>query len=156
MFPLRTGSLSKYRFKLLETKTYKERPTHRISFEPIVRKEKCIDVVKEYEDKDCDNEIWKGEVYVDAGDLQPAHMFSELATKIPLVIRTVLGTNVHQTGFSATYRRVAPNVWFPVSYGTEFRLNLLFGYRRVITMALESYDFRRTVSDSNIQFETVR
>ena len=49
----------------------------------------------------------------------------------PLLVRVVPGGNIRQTGFAVSYQRVAENVWFPVSYGSEFRLDVLFGYKRV-------------------------
>jgi hypothetical protein len=65
----------------------------------------------------------------------------------------MLGTNLRQTGFNITYHRVAENVWFPVSYGSEFRLDVLFGYKRVVTMALTSSGFQRTSAGSTIHFQ---
>ena len=49
----------------------------------------------------------------------------------PLLVRGVPGGNIRQTGFAVSYQRVAENVWFPVSYGSEFRLDVLFGYKRI-------------------------
>jgi hypothetical protein len=66
----------------------------------------------------------------------------------------VLFRSLRQTGFAVSYARVAPNVWFPATYGTEFRLDVLFGYKRVITLALDSSDFQRTDAKSEIRFQT--
>jgi hypothetical protein len=69
-------------------------------------------------------------------------------------VRAVFGSNLRQSGFAVTYQRLAENVWFPVSYGTEFRLDVLFGYKRVITLSLESVNFKRTEADTSIEFHT--
>ena len=52
-----------------------------------------------------------------------------------------------------SYLRVAPNVWFPSTYGTEFKLDLLFGYKRVITLALDSSEFKKTSTSSEVKFQ---
>jgi hypothetical protein len=56
-------------------------------------------------------------------------------------------------GFQLTYQRVAPGVWFPVSYGTEFYLKLFHLYKRTITLSMVNSDFRQVSSDSTIRFE---
>ena len=68
--------------------------------------------------------------------VRPLGIDSQLAFKIPWGIRVFLGTNLSQTGFSVNYQRVAENVWFPVTYGTEFRVSVLFRYKRTITLFL--------------------
>ena len=44
------------------------------------------------------------------------------------------------------------NAWFPATYGTEFKLNVLFFYKRTIALSLESSDFRRATADTTIEF----
>lgn len=139
LFPLGADALAKYDFQLVETKERNGRATHHLTFAP---------------KKGAEDTHWKGDLYVDAAEYQPVHIATDLTLKIPLIIRAVFGTNVRQTGFAVTYQRVAENVWFPVSYGSEFRLDVLFGYKRVITMALTSTGFRRATSESRIEFET--
>jgi hypothetical protein len=56
-------------------------------------------------------------------------------------------------GFSILYDRVAENVWFPVSYGTEFRFNFPWGYKRTVTLSLESNGFQKTDANSTIQYD---
>ena len=77
----------------------------------------------------------------------------QLNFKIPAAVRILLGTNVRQLGFSVAYIRVADGVWFPVSYGTEFRLDLFWGYKRTITMAMESAGFRKANATSKIEYQ---
>jgi hypothetical protein len=68
-------------------------------------------------------------------------------------VRIFLGTNVEQLGFSVSYIRVAPGVWFPLKYGTEFRFSVLFGFKRVVTLALDSSGFLKTEATSVVSFE---
>jgi len=136
LFPLGSDALQKYDFKLVDTKDYKGRSTHHLTFQP----------------KPGRDGAWKGDIYVDAAEYQPVQIATDLNFKMPMIVRVVFGSNIRQTGFAVTYQRVAENVWFPVSYGSEFRLDLLFGYKRVITMALTSSGFKRTSSDSKIEF----
>jgi len=72
---------------------------------------------------------------------------SEKETAFTWAETTLLGTNVSQLGFSSTWTRVAPG------YGTEFQLRVLWGYRRTITLAMDSSEFRRTDVKSNIEYE---
>lgn len=138
LFPLGKDAVSKYDFHLLETRDWKGRPTHHLTFTP---------------KKGADEAHWKGDLYVDAAEFQPVQIATDLAWRMPFFVRTVFGSNIRQTGFAVSYQRVAENVWIPVSYGSEFRLDVLFGYKRVITMALTSSGFQRATADSTIQFD---
>lgn len=139
LFPLTAKSLHTYTFRLVETKPYRGRLAHHIAFEPR---------------KGANGQPWKGDAFIDALEYQPVQIATDLDFKMPFLVRTMLGTNLRQTGFNIAYHRVAENVWFPISYGSEFRVDLLFGYKRVITMALTSTGFQRTSADSTIQFNT--
>ena len=88
--------------------------------------------------------------------MHPLQIETRLVPRIPFAVRTFLGTNLKQTGFTVTYTRVAPGVWFPATYGTEFRLDVLVAYKRVITMSMESSDFRRVAADSTVSFAPER
>jgi hypothetical protein len=139
LFPFLSKDLPNYKFKLLGTETYRGRPVHRISFEG----------------------TWDGEALIDVEDLHPLSVQTKLNFKMPLVvktmlgtIKTMLGTNLRQMGFSLTYTRLAPGLWFPATYGTEMRLDVLFGYKRVITMSMESSDFKKFTTDSAVTFST--
>lgn len=136
LFPLGSGAVAKYEFALADTKDYKGRLTHHLTFKP----------------KTGSGEAWKGDAYIDAAEYQPVQIATDLNFKMPMLVRVMFGSNIRQTGFAVTYQRVAENVWFPVSYGSEFRLDLLFGYKRVITMALTSSGFQRTQTESKIDF----
>lgn len=135
LFPFLPKDIPHYKFTLLKTETYRERQVHRIAFAG--------------QDKD---KPWEGEALIDAEDLHPLSIQTKLNFKMPFVVRAMLGTNLRQTGFSLTYTRLAPGVWFPATYGTEMRLDVLYGYKRVIAMSMESSNFQKVTADSTITF----
>jgi len=149
LFPFELKNLSNYQFTSLGTSLVKNRKVYRVAFEP-VKRSSCMEIGSE-ENEDCPAP-WKGEALVDAEEFQPVEIHTALDFKMPWQVKVFLGINLQQTGFSASYARVAPNVWFPVSYGTEFRLTLFFGYKRTITLSLASSDFRQTDVSSDIRF----
>ncbi len=148
-FPLSSKDLPAYRFTYKKATEVQGRKAHVIAFEPAGRTSGCL-----HEGDGCSDRPWKGEVVVDAEEFQPIRIYSDLDFKMPWGVKVFLGTNLRQTGFSVRYTRIAPNVWFPITYGTEFRLDVLFAYKRVITLALDSSEFQRTEAKSEIQFKT--
>ena len=120
-------------------------------------RELCVHVGSDSENNNSICQPWEGEVWVDAEELMPVRIETKLARGIPWAVRTFLGTNVQQLGFSITYARQAlPDgtaAWFPATYGTEFKLNVLFFFKRTLSLSLESFDFRRTGAESTIEFE---
>ena len=92
-------------------------------------------------------------VLVSRDDYQPVLITTEMAHKVPLLVRTMLGTNLHGLGFSVRYQKFDESLWFPVSYGTEFRVRALFFYNRSIVVSLENTGFRRAKIDSVISFD---
>ncbi len=156
IFPFRAKDLPGFRFTHAGEIEVKGRKAHRIAFEPVNKKSNCLNIGgDDDDDDDCPSRPWKGEVVVDAEEFQPVRIFTDLTFKMPWGVKVFLGTNIRQTGFSVSYVRVAPDVWFPATYGTEFRLDVLFGYKRVITLALDSSDFQRTEAKSEITFAPV-
>jgi hypothetical protein len=152
LFPLRTKDLPRYRFTGNGEVSYEGRRTFRILFEPLV-KSHCITIGG---DDECDSPSWKGEAWIDAEELQPVRIQTQQAFQVPWGVKVFLGTNIQQSGFAITYQRLAENVWFPVSYGTEFRFNLLWGYRRTLTLSLTSSDFKKASADSKVEYGAVR
>ncbi len=140
LFPFLPKDLPHYTFQLLGSEDYRGRPVHRISFTPVKG--------------DDDAKPWAGEILVDAEDLHPLSIQTKLTFKVPFLIKTMLGSDIRQTGYSLTYTRLAPGLWFPATYGTEMRLDVLFGYKRVITLNMESTGFRKAGADSSITFDT--
>ncbi len=149
LFPIDRDTLHFYHFTYLDTETAKGRKAYRVAFDP-VKKTSCVEIGPD-EGRDCPTP-WKGEALVDAEEFQPVEIHTALDFKMPWGVKVFLGTDLEQTGFAVSYARVAPNVWFPVSYGTEFRLKVFFGYKRTITLSLTSEDFRRTDVTSEVQF----
>ncbi len=148
MFPLSGAELPRYRFTLKGETAINGRRAYDVLFEPIATKNECIDIDK----NGCSP--WKGEAWVDAEDCQPVRIDTQLARGIPLAVRILLGFDLHQLGFSLTYQRTAEGVWFPATYGTEFRVTVLWGYKRTITLSMENTDFRKTDAQSVIQFDS--
>jgi hypothetical protein len=126
--------------------TYKGRQVYRIKFQP-------KEAFKGFGDEQT---VWAGEVLVDKVDLQPISVITHMAKGLPFLVRTTLGTNVHQLGFAVTYARFDQDVYFPVSYGGEFDLKVLFLYKRTLTISLENTDFRRAEAESKITYEQPR
>jgi hypothetical protein len=143
LFPLTYGRQQKYNFKFVKTETFKGAKVHRIRFEP---KEKSKLGNLE------DGAIWKGEALIDAEEYQPVNVVTTMAWKMPLAIRTLLGTNLHGVGFTVNYQKFQEGLWFPVSYGGEFELRAVFLYHRFMTINMTNSDFRRTDVQSNVAY----
>jgi hypothetical protein len=150
LFPLRAKDLSGYRFTLKEEFEYQGRRTYKILFEP-AQKHNCVNIGGD--DDDCEGPSWKGEAWIDTADLQPVRIETQQAFRVPWGVKVFLGTNIQQSGFAVSYQRVADNVWFPVSYGTEFRFNVLWGYKRTVTLSLVSNGFQKTDIASKIKYD---
>lgn len=95
---------------------------------------------------------WEGEVYVDPREFQPLLVVTRLSRNVPAAVRVLFGISIRQLGFCVTFTRVDEGLWFPSTYGTEFGLRVLFGYKRNITMNVVNSGFRRAQADSVITF----
>lgn len=153
LFPLDSKKINGYVFAMKGETEYKGRKIYQITFAPRVKKT-CVELGSDSEG-DCD-EAWKGEAWIDAAELQPVRIITDLAFKIPWGVRVFLGTNLRRTGFSITYVRVAENVWFPATYGTEFQFNVLWGYKRTVTLSLESSEFQKVDASSKIEYNVAK
>ena len=142
LFPLTSREQERYIFRLLGEERLDGRHTYRIGFEP---RTKSADYRRE-------RATWKGEVFVDVQQLQPVYVITDMARKVPVAVRAILGTNIKQVGFSLHFREVEDGIWLPVSYGGEFKIKALFFYNRIATVSLVNRDFRRTKVDSSIEF----
>ncbi len=142
LFPLTRREQKRYTFQLLGEEQVDGRDTYHIGFEP---RRKSANYKRE-------RALWKGEAFVDKKEFQPVYVTTDLARKVPVAVRTLLGTNFKQVGFSLHFREVEKGVWVPVSYGGEFRIKGLFFYNRIATISLVHRDFRRTKVDSSIEF----
>jgi hypothetical protein len=134
LFPLTTAEQKNYKFQLIGAAEQDGRAVYRVGFSPAAH----------------DEYAWAGEALIDKDDFQPVLVFTKLNKKLPLLIRGALGTDVPGVGFSVHYRRQPDGVWFPVSFGTEFRLKVLFLMKRNIVLSLENKNFQHTHVDSKI------
>jgi hypothetical protein len=135
LFPLTSAEQQKYKFRLLGQQKLQGRDIYRIGFEPKDQK---------------DHAVWKGEALIDAAEFQPVNVFTKLAHGVPLLVRTALGTNLPGIGFNVQYQRQSDGVWFPSTFGTEFRLHVLFFLNREVTLSLENTAFEHTHVDSRM------
>ena len=141
LFPLTSEEQKKYRFELAGEETVQGREVYRVRFRPLDKSELT----------------WAGEALIDAEEFEPLRVYTKLSRKIPFWVRTLLGTDVPGLGFNVEYRRFDEGVWFPVSFGTEFRLRALFFINRDITVSLENSAFQRAKVESQIvDFQPVK
>lgn len=141
LFPLTSDEQLHYTFQLAGTRTINGVQAYRVTFEP--RKEDA-------------SRCWAGEALIHPEEFQPLLVTTRLAMKIPRAVKILFGIDIKQMGFNVTYRKVDEGLWFPATYGTEFGLKVLFGYKRNITMSLKNDDFRRTNAESSITFAESR
>jgi hypothetical protein len=146
LFPLTSKEQGDYAFTLLGHEPRNGRDCFHIAFHP----------------KDRDDFGWKGEAWIDATAFQPVVIRTALSRKIPFAIRAFLGTDVPGLGFTIIYApqpATQPNlssgdtpspVWFPTSFGTEFKLHVLYFLHRDIVFNAENRDFQVTHVTSEI------
>ena len=91
---------------------------------------------------------------IDAIEYQPVSVHTKLAVKIPLAVKTLLGTDIKGLGFAITYQKFDEGVWFPVSYGGEFEIRAVFFYKRTISVNMVNSAFRRANVSSNVTYVT--
>lgn len=138
LFPLTSKQQADYTFTLRGHEPRNGRDTFHIEFHP----------------KDKNDIGWKGDAWIDTATFQPVVIRTALSRNLPLGVRVLLGTNVPGIGFTAIY---APQpgdkpdgVWFPVSFGSEFKIHVLFLFSRQIVIAVENRDFEKTHVTSTI------
>jgi hypothetical protein len=143
-FPLTYHQQLKYDFQLVGTERYRGREVWRIRFEPKSK--------PHFDDLDDGGAIWKGEALIDAEEYQPVEVHTTMAYKLPMAVRTLLGTDIKGLGFAVQYRKFEDGVWFPVSYGGEFQVRGVFFYKRTISVSLVNSDFRRADVTSSVAY----
>ncbi|WP_263382796.1 LolA-like protein [Granulicella arctica] len=134
LFPLTSKTQADYVYQLLRTEHLNGREVFHITFSP----------------KDKDDYGWKGDAYIDTTAYQPVVVRTTMARKIPFAVRTLLGTNLPGLGFTVVYAPLPEGLWFPASFGTEFKLHLLFFYSRQIIIDAQNRDFEKTHVNSKI------
>lgn len=145
LFPLRSGQQHHFVFKLIGMEKWKDRDAFHVEFGP-----------KKKQTEEDDDDCWAGEAFIDTMEYQPLMVSTHFACKIPLLVKTMLGTNVQQVGFKVTYQKVADGVWFPATYGGEFQFRAVFMYARSVGIGLQNSEFRRTKVDTAINYEPVQ
>jgi hypothetical protein len=60
---------------------------------------------------------------------------------------------VQHVGFKVTYKKFEDGVWFPVTYGGEFKFRVLFMYAREVGIGLINSDFKRAGAESSVTYE---
>lgn len=137
LFPLTTEEQKNYRFELKGRKHVQGRDTYIIAFSPA----------------DEDDLAWAGEAWIDADEFQPVRVFTHLSKRMPFFVRNMMGTDLPGFGFNVQYVRVDKDVWFPASFGSEFRLRAVFFIKRDISMSMQASGFKQTKVDSQLKYE---
>lgn len=137
LFPL-TEAQKAYRFQLVGQEVVHGRPTYRVRFSP----------------KDRSDIDWAGEAYIDVADLEPVRVYTKLSRPIPFLIRKFL-VDLPGVGFNVEYARQPDGVWFPVSFGTEFRLRVLVVFARNIIVSMSNSDFEHVRVEHSMQLEGI-
>lgn len=135
LFPLSSQEQKDYEFKVLGQEMQEGRSVYHIGFRP----------------KDKNEITWAGEAYIDASEFQPVRVFTRLSRRIPFGVRTFLGTDIPGIGFNVVYKRQEDGVWFPATFGTEFRIHALFFINRQVSIALENSRFEHTHVESRMK-----
>ena len=128
LFPLTSKEQKDMLFELKGHEKKNGRDTFHIAFHP----------------KDKDDFGWKGEAWIDTTAFQPVVIRTALSRNIPFAVRALLGTSVPGLGFTVIYAPQQDNVWFPVGFGTEFKVKVLFFFSRQIVVAVENRSFEQT------------
>ncbi len=126
LFPLTSEEQKKYAFKLLGQEVEAGRNVYHIAFAP----------------KDTAEPTWAGEAFIDVAEFQPVRVFTKMSRPLPFLVRT-MWFDLPGIGFNVEYERQEEGVWFPSSFGTEFRLHVgpLFFFNRDISIALKNSGF---------------
>jgi hypothetical protein len=135
LFPLTSEEQKAYEFKLLGRETEDGRSVYHIVFRP----------------KDREEITWAGEAFIDAAEFEPVRVFTKLSRRIPLGVRIFLGTDLPGIGFNVVYKRHEDGVWFPATFGTEFKIHAVFFINRQVTIALENSRFEHTHVESRMK-----
>jgi len=131
LFPLASEEQQAYVFNLIGQEVEAGRTVYHVGFRP----------------KDKDEITWAGEAFIDAAEFEPVRVFTRLSRRVPLWVRTMLGTDLPGLGFNVVYQKQEDGVWFPSSFGTEFRIHAVFFINREISISLQNSAFERTHLD---------
>ena len=129
LFPLTFDVQKGYVFKLLGQEVEEGRKVYHIAFTP----------------KDTEELAWEGEAFIDAAEFQPVRVFTRLSGHIPVLVRT-MWFDLPGFGFNVVYRRQQDGVWFPSSFGTEFKVHAgpIFFFNRDVSISMKNSGFEHT------------
>ena len=134
LFPLTSKDQADYAFRVVGRERMNGRDVFHVSFRP----------------KKKDDFGWSGDAYVDTEAYEPVLITTVMARKIPFAVRTFLGINVPDLGFTVTYAPQPDGVWFPVTFSTEFKIKVLFFFNREIILDAQNREFEKTHVTSRI------
>lgn len=134
LFPLTSKSQAAYEFHLIGQEKMNGRDVYHLTFAP----------------KDRSDYDWKGDAYIDTTAYEPVVVRTTMSRKIPFAVRAMLGTSLPGLGFTVIYAPEPGGVWFPVSFGTEFKLKVLFFFHRELILSAQNRDFEQTHVTSKI------
>jgi hypothetical protein len=134
LFPLTSKAQADYEFHLMAREHLNGRDVFHVTFRP----------------KEKSGFGWKGDAWIDTTAFEPVLVTTEMARKIPFAVRTLLGTNLPGLGFTVVYAPQQDGVWFPVTFSTEFKMEVLFFFRREIIIDAQNRDFEKTHVTSRI------
>lgn len=137
LFPLTSKAAPHYTYRLLGRELRNGRDSFHISFTP-----------------KGDDYDWKGDAWIDTVAYEPLVVRTKLDKNIPFAVRLLLGTSLPGLGFTVTYAPQPTNtpdaLWFPSTFGTEFKMNILFFLHRTIVVEAQNRDFEKTHVKSTI------
>jgi hypothetical protein len=145
LFPLTAAEQKKFKFRLEGKEDYRGTEVYRVTFKP--KKVNLIDC-----DDDEEGTCWAGEALIDTREFQPVLITSWLAKGLPMAVQILLGTNLTNVGFKLTYQKFEDGLWFPVTYGGEFRVRGVFFYKRTIAISVINSGFQRSQVTSTVSF----
>jgi hypothetical protein len=134
LFPLTTKEQAEDTFELAGRERLNGRDVFHIKFRP----------------KDRKDFGWQGDAYIDATAYQPVLVTTAMSRKIPFAVRTLMGIDVPGLGFTVTYAPQPDGPWFPVTFSTEFKIEVLFFFHRQIILDASNRDFQKTHGDTRI------
>lgn len=134
LFPLTSKSQEEYNFHLTGRESKNGHEVFHIVFSP----------------KQKETYGWKGDAYIDTTAYQPVMVMTAMSRRMPFVVRNLMGTSLPGLGFTVIYAPQPDGVWFPVSFGTEFKLHVLFFLHRQIVIQAQNREFQKTHVSSRI------
>ena len=147
LFPLTAPEIVRYNFTLRGVEDFRGTPVYRLDFEPRP--------TPGHIDLDTSEGPWAGTVLISRDDFEPVLVTTRNYHRVPVAMKILMGVDVKGLGYSVQYQKVADGVWFPVSYGTEYSVRVLFGWSRTITASLTNSEFRKATVDSKALFDAV-